>query len=494
MPELIALVVADTARSRLGFPSRLDHVLAGRSVLTHTIDRLQRVAKVERIVLVHPEGQSPDELLTQRPAAWRKPIACFAHPGVAGDMFSPMRVAGRKWALTAWRGGLGGNGCYDELLPARPLLEALQTHDAPAGLLVGGDWALLDPELCNALCTRHLEAPEAMQFVFNTAPPGLSGAIVGQQLLTQLADNPMTGFASVLGYQPSRPQADPIGKDVCVQIPAAVRSCCQRFIVDTPRTWAMLERMSAQLDLSAASAEALCAAAVTCADPTIPQQVTLELTTERLVDCIFTPNQPRLPALSLAAAQQRIAQLAAQSLGDLVLTLGGRGDALLHPHWRQLVQTAHDAGVYGICLETDLLGEPNELDELLRAPLDVLSVRMNADTNATYEAVMRPRLPEAFKRLVSNFQWLLNERNRRWQMREEYPQAVAGVPWLVPRLIKSRETLKDMETFFDRWMHFAGHAVIERNPLEQTAPGVVWPAVHVAPRQVIELQTSEAAA
>ena len=36
-----------------------------------------------------------------------------------------------------------------------------------------------------------------------------------------------------------------------------------------------------------------------------------------------------------------------------------------------------------------------------------------------------------------------------------------GVPWLVPRLIKTNQTTSDLETFFDRWVHFAGHAVIE---------------------------------
>ena len=37
---------------------------------------------------------------------------------------------------------------------------------------------------------------------------------------------------------------------------------------------------------------------------------------------------------------------------------------------------------------------------------------------------------------------------------------VLGMPWIVPHLIKTADTLRDMETFFDRWMHLSWHAVI----------------------------------
>jgi hypothetical protein len=106
---------------------------------------------------------------------------------------------------------------------------------------------------------------------------------------------------------------------------------------------------------------------------------------------------------------------------------------------------------------------------LLALPLDVLSVRLNADTAATYDKVMTPGRNAAamkasggggFRRCLENLQWLLNTRNARWQESQAYPQARAGLPWIVPSLVKTHDTFADMETFFDRWMVYTGAAVI----------------------------------
>ncbi len=120
---------------------------------------------------------------------------------------------------------MGGATCYDELLPAKPIFEALRKRSAEGALLVGADWLLVDPELCQRVTDLHLSQPEARQLTFCQAPPGLAGIVAGDKVIEQLAQTPSGSFGQILGYVPTRPQPDPIGRDVCVQIDGAIRGC-----------------------------------------------------------------------------------------------------------------------------------------------------------------------------------------------------------------------------------------------------------------------------
>lgn len=187
----------------------------------------------------------------------------------------------------------------------------------------------------------------------------------------------------------------------------------------------------------------------------LPQQVTLELTPRRALNGPLIPQQhvniPRSD-MPLDLALRLIEQLG--PAGDAALTLGGLGDALLHKHWLQVVQAAKQAGVLAVEVRTDLRVPREMLAALLDAGVDAVSVYLNADSPLVYEKVMGD---SGFTQVMANIEWLLNERVARSQA----DASRTGVPWVVPRLIKTRDTLPDMERFFDRWMHFTGQAVIE---------------------------------
>lgn len=449
MPHAIALIPTDLERTRLGLRARLDDRLAGASVLEHTLRRVARVEAVRTIVLVHPPGQSPLSLID--PGGIRKPIETFADPGGLRDRHTPRRMSARKWAPTCWRGGLGGAAVYDELLPAGPLVAAMDAHDADAALLVGADWCLVDPALCDAVLGRHLDLPEALKLTFTQAPPGLCGAAAARSLLGQLAQHG-AGFGSILGYNPRAPAADPIGRDANLAIPAAVRDAGLRFIYDTPRTMAMIRAMGDAVS----SADA--AGVMEMAKPQaagLPQQFTFELTPRREATGPVTPQHHtsfERPDMEPDLARRLFEQLDTE---DAAVLLGGLGDALLHPQWDQIVLAARRAGVLGVGIETDLLCNREDLEKLLDLPLDLVTIRLNADTAATYEKVMGI---DGFGRVIGNLEWLINTRNQR---SKDSPDRALGLPWIVPRMVKTRETLADMETFFDKWMVYLGHAVIE---------------------------------
>jgi hypothetical protein len=433
------------------------HPIAGRPVIEYVLRRVARVGAVETMVVVQPAASHA--LAGIDLASIGKAVHSFAFdPAAMRDPHQSARIAGRKWAMQSWRGGLGSATCYDELLPAGPLAAAMREHEADAALLLGADWVLVDPALCDAVIERHLWAPESMKMVFTQAPPGLAGIAMARDLVEHMADK-RVGFGPMLGYLPSKPQADPIGLDVCVQVPPVVRSCVNRFAYDTPRSIAMIDQIARRAFSHFDSIDAVAACAFAAeADHShdfLPRQITLELTPERSVRGPITPQHYvdlQRPPIELSAARRIVEQLG--DAGDITLTLGGLGDALLHPDWLPVVEAARAAGVLGIAVETDMLVEPDALPALLGAPIDVLSVRLNADTAAMYERVMGA---DRFAQVTHHLQWLLTERHHRGAL----PEGDAGLPWIVPRLIKTADTLADMETFFDRWVHFSGHAVIE---------------------------------
>lgn len=481
--NVIALIVADPAVGRLGNTRRLDVSLAGESVWWHTLQRAARIQRATRIVVVHPpntRGHFPAVDSSDR----GKPVEFFEHPEVAGDAYTARTRSARKWALSGWRGGLAGATAWDELLPAAPLAAAMERFNGEAAAIVGGDWCAFDPALADELLKLHLGAPEAMKLTLTQAPPGLSPIVTSRAVLREFAEKQAT-FGSVLAYNPKRPALDPIGRECNLPIPASIRDTARRFIADDVSSGhtSPLQRVAAELgdDFAAADAVAITDACRgwELAHPEhvfddLPGQITLELSARRLVDGPITVQHD----VDLPRGEMDF-ELACDLLGQCTgkaVTLGGHGDALLHPRWPELVRAAAEAGVMGLHVETDLLNPREDLALLTGLPIDIISVRLNADTAATYATVMgADRLPE----VMGNLQWLFD---RRGEVREAadkrgpsplskaFPGAGAGVlpgagvPWIVPRLVKTAATLKDMELFFERWMQVVGHAVIDRPP------------------------------
>lgn len=486
----IALIVTDLQHHRLGGPSRLQDTLAGRTVLEHTVRRAARVKGITKIVLVHPAGQDPFKLFDRQKID--KPVAALP---IEHGFDSPRDrhwVSARKWALTCWRGGLGSATVYDEALPAAPLLAAMEAHHATSALLLRAEWCAFDDTLADAQLAQHAESPDAFKLCFTQAPPGLGGLVAHRDSIAQLAEH-HAAFGQALGYRPQRPTLDPIGREVNIAIPATVRDTYRRFTYDTPRSIALLQRIAERLDNDFLTADAQAitdaARAVEEENPQmpferLPQQVTLELTPRRSVTGPITPQHHVTfdrPDIDTDLARRIVAQLSdAQAAGDVALRLGGLGDALLHLEWDKIVQAAHEAGVLGIAIETDLLCEQDTLDRLLELPIDLVSLRFNADTAETYQRVMGV---DGFKTVADNLRYLLHQRNARWEA------GGTRLPWIVPRLVKTAETLKDMESFFDRWMMVEGQAVIEPAQsgcglMPDQSPMVMAPPKRIACRQL----------
>ena len=478
-----------TVRGGLGLASGAERQIAGCSLLGHTLRRAARIEGIAAIVLICPDGVDLRGAVDGLELALPLKVHPVKREKVI-DRFAQCRWTARRWSAASWRGGPGGACIFDELLPAQPLLEGLDAAGAGSAIVLGADWPLLDPALCSRILAQHRENPEAFAMTFSQAPPGLAGVAVGRTVLADLAAHPGTSFGAMLSYRPQRPQADPVGKDVCIGINPQVRQAAWRFVGDCPRGIRLLEAIAAREGgvPEGLAAEAVAAAAVEVAGDgaldELPNHITLELTPQRRASGPATPQYHctiERPPISVQLARSLIEQVAA--CGDVTLTLGGLGDALLHPQWAAIVDEARRAGVFSIALETDLLEDDDQLAaRLLDSGADVIVPRVNADTAATYREVMGV---DAFDRVTRHMENLINIRNRRAAHQPEVP---ADVPWIIPKMVRCARTLGEIELFFDRWLTYAGHAVIEPEPrpdehlsASQDAPALRGGLVHITP-------------
>lgn len=427
----------------------LARLFAGGTILSSTLTRLSLCRRLESIILIVPRGSSLPPLPDGPDIRGR--VTVHEVDGELEDAGFHRRRVARSWSPTCWRGGIAGATCYDELLCYQPLLAALDAHACSAGLLIGPDWPLVDPSLCDAVVWRHLQQPDRLKCVFTQAPPGLSGCLIERSLLAEL-ESSGTMIGQILEYQPRLPQGDPIAKDPCVQIEAAIRNSTLRYAAGEDRWALLLDRVAGRLGplLGQAGAQAIVTAAADLGESvheSSPQQVTIELTSRRI------PTGPIIPQshlkldradLSLDQAEKLFAQFAGS---DVALTLGDLGDPLLNPQWESIVQAAGKAGFAAIHLRTDLIVDQPIIEKIMRSPIDVVSVNCNADTAATYQLVMGV---DELPRVMRNIEFMLNQRAR-FNFRG----------WVVPRMTKTADNVHELETFFDRWVYYCGHAVID---------------------------------
>src|SRR5690606_24253979 len=115
----------------------------------------------------------------------------------------------------------------------------------------------------------------------------------------------------------------------------------------------------------------------------------------------------------------------------------------------QMLQFAHDRGVYGLSLVTqgDQLTDTT-IGKLLQSPLDVLMVRLDAHSPAAYQQLYGV---DRYHEVVRNLEQYLSRR-----------EAAGGYgPRLVVSMVRCVATLNEMEPFYDHWSSTADGALIE---------------------------------
>ena len=259
----------------------------------------------------------------------------------------------------------------------------------------------------------------------------------------------MSHLGGAVGYLPRVPRQDTIAKSNCVIVAPEVRDAPIRFIPDEPGSRAMLERMLSDADQGeVASSRDVCVRALRDLRgmaPGVPAEITIEITTAR------AGNSPAVAARVMATerAIDVIRQIGEQS-PDALVTIGGDGDPLCHPEWRAIVECAVETGLGGVHVRSELRCSVEDAVWLVGSGVDIVSVDLHADTEATYRTLTGA---DDYGRVTTNMEAMLRAQDR---------SAGPPTPWLVPRMVRRDAVYSEVELFFDRWVHFAGAAVLDQ--------------------------------
>lgn len=477
--RVVALIPVDPERCGVGTRRSLaEPFLAGVNPLRATLRRLARCKELNGVLLLCEEPDAVRPIAGDPPAGLDVRIV-RTPPGALAARRAAVRAA-RLWSVACWRGGLGGMTCYDEVLCPAAMAEIMEREGVDGAVLVGADWALVDP----ALVDESIEAYRQRRWVqgagrslpavtFSQAPPGLGAAVVDRRLMADLASLEARGqgalatIGALLGYLPVAPMTDPIAKPVCAPLAADVRSLQLRCIPDSEArrlvmTSALGRLGEGALDLPASELTKLLREhdAGLPAGPLapVPQQLVLELCTGRLTGGLRAAwlDQDADPVerapLSVSLADRVLHQLG-EGRSDAAVTFGGTGDPLLHPDWQRIVRCAKRAGIGAVHIRTDLVCGTAELDALLESGVDVISVDLLADSPARYRQITGA---DYYAKVRGNIEHLLSRR-----------AAAAGgppTPWIVPRITRCDAVYEEIESFYDRWLVLAGAAVIDPIP------------------------------
>jgi len=463
-PRVAAIVPVDPVRSGLGIERSLSEPIHGQPVLQATLMRLGASKKIESIILLAPRDFDVEAIIDRD--AINRPVKIERCDGSPFGIERQAIAAARLWADTSWRGGIAGMSIYDEVLCPQAMHPIMLRHGLTAALLVAGDWPLIDVSEetgGDGLAGRYLEHPDKHNIVFTQAPPGLSGCIVSTSLMEELTQRTrLSTIGGLLVYQPHAPQPDPIARDANVQIPHQIRRSLIRASFDSPRQHCLLRRALEGRNIDRASAASIVAAIEEASsDPSgeAPRHVIVELTTRRPGRGVIGRHPCgtlERPPLSRALAERIFDGL--RGHGDCVITFAGAGDPLQHDEFDTYVNLARQAGIAAVHVRTGLLADRPVLDRLLACGVDVISVDLHADRAATYKEMTGV---DRFKDVLLNMQYIIDHRRHL-----AGPAGAAGLalPWIVPRLVRCAETYDDLESFFDRWQHVLGTAVIESPP------------------------------
>jgi len=455
-----AVIPVDPDFGGLGVPRDLRQpVLDGRNMLQLTLARLSRCAKLDGVVLLAGDAEEARRLAGDVPRGLRVDVVRVgADPG----RFAPEAARGsRLLAAACWRGGVGNLTAYDEVLWPASALAALRTHGYDAALVLGPEWALIDPSLCDAIIERHLEMPEAHRMTFSQAAPGLAPCLVDARMLEQIADRraEVGTFASiggVLGYVPTAPSSDFIVKPMCLGVPPGVRDAAWRAVLDTPETARVIfSRLAAAgIDPRTAGAEAIAGALSAVPEPLGGRHVTVRVTPGAGVGRLMEPLRDAAEAAGAWAALSTVT-----ITGPASLDAGVGADVLDEPEWESLATAARAAGFGAVHLRTTLRAPASALSAIGRVGPEVVSVDMVADDAGTYRRLTGV---DAFAQARANLAALLQSRRA---------QGGSGLPLpvVVPRITRRDAVYEQIEGFYDYWTLMLGCAVID--PLPRAIPG-----------------------
>ena len=455
-PRVVAVLAIDPLRGGTGVERSLELEFGGRTVLRRTIDRLLESDEIEHVCLVAPENWDHRAALEGLEPSSHLHIVYAPEP-VFGAGHADIRAA-RAWSDSCSRGGIANLCVFDEVFSAKAALLACEHVHANAVLVCGADWPLIAVKEqwgVRGLVERWRSSARDLQFVCSLAAPGIGACLLPIESVRMLA----SGAARSIG-QWIEERADTRNAAEIIAIPDFVAEVAERLIMDTPRSIQRVRRALEPLlhgaDISAhAQFEALARHAN--APPTFaPQFLTIELNTGRRGCGLASPHRfgtVQRPTMTHKRMDRILARVS--EARDVVVTLGGAGDPLVHPDVVEFAKQIRKAGALALSVRSELLSL-DALEKLAAIDPDVISVDLHATNASEYVRMMGfDRFDFARRALESVIA------HRRAQ-----PGAPAWLarPWILPVIERLRDMVDRIAAFGALWQNRAGGFCVDSPP------------------------------
>ncbi len=464
-----AVVIADPEFGGLGTRRGLDASMGdGLTTLGLTLARLDRAKELDGITILTPDPDAIGSLVGS--LSMRLPMRIAGVDRARFRQRASRVGSARVQSSECWRGSIGMLGVYDEQVEPGLLASVMHTHEIDACAIVGGDWAMIDPQLVDQTIERYRCQDVQKRIAFSQAVPGLGTMVIDRETVEALAQsyakdgNHFATFGALVGYIPTVPQFDPIAKGVCVEVDPAMRDAGVRVIADSPerietmrRAYQERSRACLPVDLGGVACVESFAQTHRRTGRLCPRTIVLETCTGRLASGnwgVWKRNsiEPiERPVLTLAQAHKLFVE--ARSLrDDIAMVFDGVGDPLMHPDAIGFAQLAKEDGIASVELRTDLLREGIDAKELLESGIDILSVDVLAEHRTTYASLTgMDRFDEMYVRIQTIFDELQSARR----------SGGLDQPWFVPRMTRCDAVYEEIEQFYDKWLMLCGSAVLD---------------------------------
>ncbi len=443
-----AILYADGARSALGLRSRIAEEVHGKTVLRRTVERLQRAEQLSEIIIFCPEAQM-DQIQSLVEGMKAEIIGLKEEAPISRD------VRRRKWGLNCWRGGIREATVFDEQSFTAEMVLRLRERDIYTAAAVPAESILVDPQLIDGLIAHHHEHGSGMRFTFTQAAPGLAGCAYRLDLLHELVQT-NTAIGHLLYYDPESPHMDYIMQECNCRVAKNLCVSPYRYLADTKRSFEHLTHLAANLNGELERGQAgefveRMQEQIWEVDE-LPRELEIEINRELSLRMQRYPHAISVERIAdredrrgmpLDTFEKIVSDCA--SFDDICITIGGIGEALVHPDLIRMIETANESGIFGIHIETDGLALKGELAAALaESAADVVSVYVDANSRELYEQV---KGRDCFEQVEGNLEAFLDKVSDHG-------------PMVIPHLVKTRETMAEMEAFYDRWIQRCGAAVI----------------------------------
>ena len=455
-PRVVAVLAIDPLRGGTGVERSLELEFGGRTVLRRTIDRLLESDEIEHVCLVAPENWDHRAALEGLEPSSHLHIVYAPEP-VFGAGHADIRAA-RAWSDSCSRGGIANLCVFDEVFSAKAALLACEHVHANAVLVCGADWPLIAVKEqwgVRGLVERWRSSARDLQFVCSLAAPGIGACLLPIESVRLLA----SGAARSIG-QWIEERADTRNSAEIIAIPDFVAAVADRLIMATPRSIQRVRRALEPLlhgaEISAhAQFEALARHAN--APPTfVPQFLTIELNTGRRGCGLASPHRfgtLQRPTMTQKRMDRILARVA--EARDVVVTLGGAGDPLVHPDVVEFANQIRKAGALALSVRSELLSL-DALEKLAAIDADVISVDLHATNASEYVRMM------GFDRFAFAQRAIESVIAHR-RVETGAPPWLAR-PWVLAHIERLRDMVDRIAAFGALWQNRAGGFCVDSPP------------------------------